>query len=154
MKIIAQNKKARFNYEILECFEAGIVLKGSEVKSLREGHANINDAFARFIKGELYLVNAHISEYQQGGAPKTLMNHDPRTSRKLLMHKNEMNKLLGKVKEKSLTLVPLKIYFNARNWVKVEVALGKGKKLHDKRETIKKKDTERETAREIKNYRG
>lgn len=152
MKIIARNKKARFNYEILEKYEAGIVLRGSEVKSLRLGNANINDAFARFIKGELYLINAHIAEYQAGGAPKTLLNHDSRASRKLLMHQAELNKLLGKIKEKSLTLIPLKMYFNAKNWVKVEIALGRGKKLHDKRETLKKREADRESAREIKNY--
>lgn len=149
MKIIAQNKKARFNYEILEKKEAGIVLKGSEVKSLREGNANLNDAFARFLgKGELYLVNAHIPEYKMSN----ILNHEPTASRKLLMHKSELNKLKGKIQEKSLTLVPLKIYFNNKNRVKVELALGRGKKLHDKRETLKKKDMNRQAERDLKNY--
>jgi len=144
-----QNKKARFNYEILDKFEAGIVLTGCEVKSVRKGNANINDSFARFIKGELYLINSHISEYEQGN----IFNHNPTQPRKLLLHKDELKKLLGKVMEKSLTLVPLQLYFNSRNRAKVELALGRGKKLFDKRETIKKRDTDRETQREMKSGR-
>lgn len=149
MKIISQNKKARFNYEILETYEAGVVLSGSEVKSIRNGHVNINDAFARFIKGELYLVNANISEYRFSN----LQNHEPTASRKLLLHKAEIKKLLGKVQEKSYTLVPLKLYFNARNRVKMEIALGRGKKLHDKRDSIKERDLNRDSQRELKNLK-
>jgi SsrA-binding protein len=147
MKLIAKNKKARFNYEILETAEAGIVLTGSEVKSLREGKANIGDAFARFIQGELYLINAHISEYRMSN----LLNHDPTRPRKLLLHKKELSRFKGKIQEKSLTLVPLKIYFNNRNRVKVELGLGRGKKLHDKRDTLKKKDLDRQAQRDLKN---
>ncbi|PKL11074.1 MAG: SsrA-binding protein [Spirochaetae bacterium HGW-Spirochaetae-6] len=149
MKIISQNKKARFNYEILETYEAGVVLTGSEVKSIRNGHVNINDAFARFIRGELYLVNANISEYRFSN----LLNHEPTASRKLLLHKVEIKKLLGKVQEKSYTLVPLKMYFNARNRIKLEIALGRGKKLHDKRDSIKEKDLNRDSQRELKNLK-
>lgn len=148
MKIISQNKKARHNYEILDKFEAGIVLKGSEVKSLREGKVNLNDAHARFIKGELYLINAHISEYKMSN----LLNHEPRASRKLLMHKQELNKLIGKVQEKSLTVVPLKIYFNNKNRVKVEVALGKGKKAYDKRDTLKQRDLSMQAKRDMRHF--
>ncbi|HCL56230.1 MAG TPA: SsrA-binding protein [Spirochaetia bacterium] len=149
MKIIAQNKKARFNYEILDKFEAGIVLKGSEVKSIREGSVNISDSFARFMKnGELFLVNANISEYKMS----SLQNHKPTSSRKLLMHKEELKRLLGKVTTKTLTLVPLKIYFNEKNRVKVEIALAKGKKLYDKRDDMKERDTQREVERQFKKH--
>ncbi len=150
MKIISQNKKARFNYEILEKFEAGIVLKGSEIKSIRNGHVNISDSYARFRNnGELYLINAHISEYKMS----SIHNHEPTASRKLLMHKKELKRLIGKTQEKPLTLVPLKLYYNKKNLVKIEIALGKGKKVHDKRETLKKKTQEREAEKAMKNYK-
>jgi len=149
MKIITKNKKAYFNYEILEKFEAGIVLKGSEVKSIRENKANIDDAYARFIRGELYLINANIPEYSK----TCLYSHDPRASRKLLLKKNEIRRLIGKTKEKGLTLIPLSLYFNDKNRVKVELGLGKGKKVYDKKEDIKRRDLEREYKREFKNLR-
>ncbi|HOJ50808.1 MAG TPA: SsrA-binding protein SmpB [Spirochaetota bacterium] len=147
MKIITKNKKASFNYEVLEKIEAGIVLKGSEVKSIRENKINIDDAYARFIKGELYLINANIPEYSK----KSVFSHDPKASRKLLLHKNEIKRLIGKTKEKGLTLIPLNVYFNNKNRVKIEIGLAKGKKVHDKREDIKRKDLEREFKREFKN---
>ncbi|MET0155636.1 MAG: SsrA-binding protein SmpB [Rickettsiales bacterium] len=146
-KIIADNRRARFEYEILDVFECGIVLQGSEVKSMRLGKANVGDAFAdvdRF--GAVMLYQMHVSEYK--GA--TRWNHDPRRPRKLLMHKSEIRKLTGKVKEKGLTLVPLSVYFNHKNMVKIEIALAKGKKTHDKRETIKQREWERQKHRTLK----
>jgi len=148
INIIAQNKKAKFEYEILETFEAGIVLQGSEVKALRAKRANLNDAFCRFIKGELYLMNAHISHLE------TANRHfakDERAPRKLLLHKKQLDKLFGKVNKEGLTIVPLKLYFNERNLAKVQIALAKGKKLHDKRETLKRRTLDREAASAIKN---
>ncbi len=143
MKIIAQNRKAYFNYEIEEEIEAGIVLLGSEVKSLREGRVNFNDAYAAEIKGELILMNSSISEYK--GANR--FNHEVLRQRKLLLHSREMAKILGKMAQKGYSLVPLKVYFNKRNIVKVLLGLAKGKKLHDKRESIKKRDEKRREAR-------
>lgn len=146
-KIIADNRRARFEYEIMDVFECGIVLKGSEVKSLRAGKANLGDAFADINKsGEVVLHQLHISEYK--GA--TRWNHDPRRPRKLLLHKYEIRKLTGKVKERGLTLAPLKLYFNKKNMVKLEIALAKGKKTHDKRETIKQRDWDRQKHRVLK----
>jgi len=141
-KIIAKNRKAYHDFEILEKFEAGIELKGTEVKSIRAGKVNLKDGFARVMKGELFLMNMHISPYDHGN----IHNHDPLRTRKLLMHKKEINKLIGKLSQQSLTLVALSLYFK-RNKAKVELGLGKGKKLHDKRETIKKRDIEREERR-------
>jgi len=146
--IIAQNKKARHEYEILEKYEAGIVLTGSEVKALRQRRANLNDAYCRFIKGELYLLNAHIGQLD------TTNRHfarDDRAPRKLLLHRRELDKLYGKVSKEGLTIVPLMIYFNERNIAKVSIALARGKKLHDKRETLKRRTMEREAAKAIKN---
>jgi SsrA-binding protein len=141
-KTICQNRKARHNYHILETYEAGMVLKGTEVKSLRAGRANLKDSYARVQDGELWLENMHISPYEQGNR----FNHDPTRARKLLMHKGEIMRLWGKTREKGLALVPLRVYFkNGR--AKVELALAKGKKLHDKREEIAKRDAEREIAR-------
>ena len=148
IKIITQNKKARHEYEILEKYEAGIVLQGSEVKALRAGRANLNDAYCRFIKGELYLLNAHI------GHLDTTNKHfakDDRAPRKLLMHKKELDKLYGKVSKDGLTIVPLMIYFNERNLAKVSIALARGKKLHDKRETLKRRTLEKEAKIAMKN---
>jgi SsrA-binding protein len=145
IKLIAQNKKARFEYFILETFEAGIVLTGTEVKSLRLGKANLKESFGRIENGELFLFNMHISPYSHGNR----LNHEPRRTRKLLLHKKEIKKLIGKTKEKGLTLVPTKIYFKDGK-CKVELALGKGKKLFDKREEIKRKDAEREAQRSFK----
>lgn len=145
IKEIAKNKKARFEYEILETYEAGIVLKGTEVKSLRLGKANINDAFAKIQNGEMFLLQMNISPYEKGN----IFNHVPDKPRKLLLHKKEIKYLLGKIREKGLTLVPLQLYFkNGR--AKVLLGLGKGKTLYDKRETIQKKENQREIQRMLK----
>ncbi|MFC1659724.1 SsrA-binding protein SmpB [Pseudomonadota bacterium] len=138
-----QNRKARHEYFILEEIEAGIVLTGSEIKSLREGKANIQPAFAEERGGEIWLLNSHISEYK--GANK--FNHKPLRPRKLLLHKKEIKKLIGKVKEKGVTLIPLSLYINQRNIAKVKLALGKGKKLHDKRADIKEREWKRDKER-------
>jgi SsrA-binding protein len=148
INIIAQNKKARHEFEILEKFEAGIVLQGSEVKALRAKRANLNDAFCRFIKGELYLMNAHISHLN---TTNRHFSKDERAPRKLLLHKKQLDKLFGKVSKDGLTIVPLMLYFNERNLAKVSIALAKGKKLHDKRETLKRRTLDREAAHAIKN---
>jgi SsrA-binding protein len=142
-KLVAENRKARFNYDIEEKLEAGIALLGSEVKSLRTGKANIAESYAASEGGELYLINAHIAEYTQAGRA----NHEPTRRRKLLVHRREMGRLAGAIKKEGMTLVPLKLYFNARGIAKVELGLGKGKKLHDKRETEKKRDWNRQKGR-------
>lgn len=144
-KLICKNRKARFNFEIDETLEAGISLLGSEVKSLRNGRANLSDSYGKFKDGELYLVDAHISPYEQSNRE----NHDPLRARKLLLHKREIRKLHGKVAERGFSLIPLKLYFK-RGRVKVELALARGKKMYDKRETIKKKDQRRELERMVK----
>ena len=146
-KIIVSNRKARHEYHILEAMEAGIVLQGTEVKSLREGKANLHDAFARFDGSELWLHNLHISPYDAGNR----YNHDPLRPRKLLLHRNELRKLIGKVEQKGLTLVPLDLHFRRGN-AKVDLALVKGKKLHDKRETMKERVATREAERALKDY--
>ena len=139
---IARNKRARFDYHILDTFEAGLVLKGTEVKSLREGKANISDAYGIIKDGEAFLLNLHISPYESRG----YANHEPDRTRKLLLHRKEIRRLIGAVERQGLTLVPLELYF--KNGVaKVALALGKGKKLHDKRETERNRDAEREMAR-------
>lgn len=144
-KNITVNRKARHEYHILQTFEAGIVLVGTEVKALREGKVNLVDSYATIKNGEVWLVSAHISEYKQGN----INNHNPTRDRKLLLNRSEIRKLIGKTKEKGLTLIPLRIYFkNGR--VKVELALAKGKKSYDKRETIAKRDFQREQERRIK----
>jgi len=148
INLIAQNKKARHDYEILEKFEAGIVLQGSEVKALRAKRANLNDAFCRFIKGELYLMNAHIAHLE---TTNRHYSKDERAPRKLLLHKKQLDKLFGKISKDGLTIVPLMLYFNEKNLAKVSIALAKGKKLHDKRETLKKRTLDREAASAIKN---
>jgi SsrA-binding protein len=142
-RLAAQNRKARRDYEISETFEAGIMLKGTEVKSLRQGRASIGEAYAADRGGELYLNNAYIPEYTAAGATA----HEPRGARKLLMHKREVNRLLGEVHRKGMTLVPLSIYFNNRGIAKVELALAEGRKHHDKRAAIKKRDWQRQKAR-------
>lgn len=139
MKVVATNKKAYTDYEILETYEAGIVLKGTEVKSLREGNVHFKDSFCRFKDGELYLLNLHISPYRHG----SIHNHDPERPRKLLLHKKELKRLIGKVQEERVTIVPLKIYFNDRGFAKVEIAVARGKKKYDKREAIKKREMEK-----------
>ena len=147
-KIIADNRKARYLYEILETYEAGLELQGSEVKSIRQGKANLQDGYALIRNGEAMLLNVHISPYEKTAA---YFNHDPRRSRKLLLHKQEIRKLIGKVEQQGLTLIPLKMYMK-RGLVKITIALAKGKKVHDKRESIKKRDDQREMARAIKRY--
>ncbi|TVQ64645.1 MAG: SsrA-binding protein SmpB [Spirulina sp. DLM2.Bin59] len=148
IKIISDNRKARFLYEILDTYEAGIELVGTEVKSIRAGRVNLRDGYGLMRNGEAWLLNVHISPYEASG---DYFNHDPRRTRKLLLKKQEINKLIGKLEQEGLTLVPLKLYFK-RGWVKVALGLGKGKKLHDKRETIKKRQDEREIRRTMKQF--
>jgi SsrA-binding protein len=148
IKIVCQNKKARHDYHIIEVIEAGMVLLGTEVKSLREGRANLKDSYARIRDGELYLVQAHISPYSHASYD----NHDPERVRKLLVHKQELKRLTGKTQEKGLTLVPLKIYFKDGK-AKIELALASGKKSYDKRETLRRQTQKREMERAIKERR-
>ncbi len=140
-----RNKRAFFEYHILEKHEAGIALRGTEVKSIREGNVNLAESFARVMEGELFLVNCHIPEYRAGG----WTNHDPRRPRKLLLHRRELDRLVGKIELKGLTLVPLRLYFNARGYAKVEIGVAKGKKLHDKRSAVKERESEREIRRQM-----
>lgn len=144
--MVATNRKAHHDYFILERFEAGIVLKGTEVKSLRAGRANLREAFARVENGEVFLYNLHISPWDYGNR----WNHDPTRTRKLLLHKAEIRRLVGKTREKGKTLIPLRIYFNNRGRAKVELALAQGKKLWDKRESIARRDEAREIERRLK----
>jgi SsrA-binding protein len=142
-KIAAENRKARFNYEIGEVFEAGIALTGTEVKSLRGGKATIAESYADARGGEIWLINSNIPEYSQASR----FNHLPKRPRKLLLHKNQINKLAGAVERDGMTIVPLKVYFNDKGRAKIEIALARGKKLHDKRETDRKRSWERERGR-------
>jgi len=146
-KLIADNRKARFNYEIEDTLEAGIELKGTEVKALREGKSMIAESYASFEGGEFWLINSYIPEYLQANR----FNHEPRRKRKLLLHKREMAKLALAVDKDGKTIVPLKLYFNEKGRAKVELALARGKKLHDKRETERQRDWNREKARLLKN---
>ena len=148
INLIAQNKKARYDYEILEKFEAGVVLQGSEVKALRAKRANLNDAFCRFIKGELYLMNSHIAELE---TTNRHYSRDTRAPRKLLLHKKQLEKIHMKMHKEGLTVIPLMLYFNERNLVKVSIAIAKGKKLHDKRADLKAKTLDREARQAMKN---
>jgi SsrA-binding protein len=148
-KTIAVNRKARHDYFIDETFEAGLVLTGSEVKSLRDGRANLRDSFARFHGADLVLMNVHISPYD----PASRANHDPTRSRRLLMHRRELDRLMGKLREKGLTVVPLRLYFNERGRAKVELGLAHGKRQYDKRQTIKEREARRETARALRSGR-
>ncbi len=145
IKIIADNRKAHFNYEILERWEAGLVLKGTEVKSLRNGRANLKDAYARIHNGEVFIYQLHISPYNFAYYD----NHDPLRPRKLLLHKREIKKLYGKMNEKGFSVVPLKLYF-VNGKAKLTIALARGKRKYDKRESIKRRDTERDLARSYK----
>ena len=146
---IALNRKARYNYFIEEDFEAGIVLTGTEVKSLRAGEANITDSYAEAKMGEIFLINAYIKEYEMGNRH----NHDARRPRKLLLHRREVNKIAAAIQRKGKTLVPLSLYFNAKNKIKVKIGLASGKKAHDKRATEKERDWNREKGRLMKeNY--
>ena len=142
---IARNKRARHDYHILETWEAGVVLSGTEVKSLRDGKANIGDAYAIVKDGEVFLLNLHIAPYEQGNQ----FNHEPTRTRKLLLHRKEIRRMIGAVERQGLTLIPLELYFK-RGIAKVALALGKGKKLHDKRDTARERDAEREMARAVR----
>lgn len=146
IKILVVNRKAYHNYEILEKYEAGIVLTGTEIKSIKQGKVSLKEAFAYTKNGEIFVFDMNISPYKEGNR----YNHDPKRTRKLLLHKREIKRLIGKVKEKGLTLVPLKIYLK-NSWAKLELGLAKGKKLYDKREELKRKAIERETKRILKN---
>lgn len=145
VKVICKNRKARFNFTIDDTIEAGIALLGSEVKSLRNGKANLSDSYAKFKQGEVYLVEAHIAPYDHANRE----NHDPLRERKLLLHKREIRKLVGKVAERGFSLIPLQLYFKSGK-VKVLLGLGRGKRAFDKREAIKKKDQRRELERLVK----
>ena len=142
-KVVADNRRARFDYEILDVFEAGLVLMGSEVKALRQGRASLLDSYASVNDGELWLVNSHIPEFKQANR----LNHEPRRPRKLLLNKREIQRLSGGIQREGLTIVPLKVYFNDRGRAKVEIALARGKKQHDKRETEKQRSWQREKGR-------
>ncbi|MGI9494940.1 MAG: SsrA-binding protein SmpB [Mariniblastus sp.] len=145
-QVICENRKARHKYEILQQVECGVMLIGSEVKSLREGNISLNEAYVRVENRELWLIGADIAEYRQA----SFWNHKPKRSRKLLVHRRELDKLSTKAFEKGLTLIPLRMYFNARGIVKVMVAVGRGKNLHDKRQTLKDADNKRRLSREIR----
>lgn len=138
MKVIASNKKAQRDYDILQRLEVGIELKGSEVKSIRRANVNLKDSFARIESGEVILYNTHISPYEEA----SYLNVDPLRARKLLLHKSQINKLWQRVAQRGVSLIPLKIYFNEQGWVKIELALCKGRKLYDRREAIKRKEEE------------
>jgi SsrA-binding protein len=142
-KVVADNRKARFNYTIDETLEAGVALTGSEVKSLRSGKASIAEAYAAVRDGELWLVNSNITEYKQAGR----FTHAPKRPRKLLLHRRQINKLMGAIEREGMTVIPLKLYFNEKGRAKIEIALARGKKLHDKRETEKRRSWERERGR-------
>jgi len=144
-KVVATNRKAYHDYQVLETLEAGIALLGTEVKSLREGRANLKDSYAIVKNSEMFLLNCHISPYSHGN----ILNHDPLRTRKLLLHRKEINKLYGHITQKGLTLIPLKIYFK-NGKVKVEIGLAKGKRQYEKREAIKEKESRREIERHLK----
>jgi len=146
LKDVAVNRKAHHDYQILDTYEVGLVLKGTEVKSIREGKVSLRESFAQFEHNELYIMNMHISPYAFGN----IFNVDPKRKRKLLLHQQEIDRLRGQVQEKGLTLVPLRIYFK-RGHAKMELALAKGKKLYDKRRVLVEKDAQREVERELKN---
>ena len=142
-KIVADNRKARYDYEILDTTEAGLVLTGTEVKALRQREANIAESYASYEDDAIWLINAYVPEYEQGNR----MNHEPRRRRKLLLHKREIEKLAQSVAREGMTMIPLRLYFNERGVAKLELALGRGKKTYDKRETEKKRDWQRDKAR-------
>lgn len=146
VKSVAENRRARFDYHIEDTYEAGIALTGTEVKSLRFGEGSIGESYAEVANGEVWLVNANIPEFSHGNR----FNHEPKRPRKLLLHEREIKKLHGAVAREGMTLVPLSVYFNGRGRAKVELALAKGKKAHDKRDTIKERDWKREAARILK----
>lgn len=146
-KIVSDNRQARFQYEILETYEAGIQLFGTEVKSIRAGKVNLKDGFALIRNGEALLLNVHVSPHH---TTSQVFNHDPRRTRKLLLHRDEIRRLTGKIEQQGLTLVPLKMYLK-RGWVKVDIALARGKKLYDKREDVRKRQDQRDMQRALKN---
>ena len=146
VRVAAQNRKARHNYSIEDSLEVGIVLQGSEVKSLREGRATITEAYAAEQGGDLYLINSYIPEYKQAGQ----FNHEARRPRKLLLHKRQIGKMIGSIQREGMTLVPLKLYFNERGRAKLELGVAKGKRNYDKRESEKKKDWDRQKARVLR----
>lgn len=148
IKVVAQNKKVRKLYDLLEFFEAGLVLTGSEVKSVRDGKVSFKDGYVKFFRGEAYLTGIHIAPYENAG----YAGHDPDRERKLLLHKREIDTLTGKVEQKGLTVVPTKMYIK-NSLIKVELALGKGRKVHDQREELKRRAVERDTAREMTRYK-
>ena len=142
---VALNRKARHNYLITDTFEAGIVLTGTEIKSIRAGKANLSDAYARVDRGEAWLIGAHIAPFEQGNR----YNHEPRRDRKLLLHRTEIDQLMGRAKAKGLTVVPLRLYINDRGRAKVELGLGRGKQLHDRRRDIAERQSRRDVEREL-----
>lgn len=144
-KIVTVNRKAKFNYELIDFCEAGLSLTGSEVKSLRDGKANLVDAYISIKNNEAWLINAHINPY----GPSAQFNHLPQRPRKLLLHRREIDKLAGKINEKGLSLIPTKIYFTREGKAKVEIAVGRGKKLHDKRQSMKERDSKRDIERAL-----
>lgn len=146
MKMVAENRKARHDYHIEEVIETGLVLTGTEVKSVRKGSVNLRDSYASVDNGEMFLHHVHIAPYEQGNRA----NHDPYRSRKLLLHRREIDRLMGRVKERGYTLVPLKLYFNARGRAKLELGLCRGKKQYDKRDTLRERDARRDVERAIK----
>ncbi len=148
MKLVAKNKKAFFDYEIIDTLEAGIELRGSEVKSIREGRISLKESYAEIKDNEVFLINCHISPYEAAN----IYNHEPRRERKLLLHRREIKRWTGKIKEKGLTLVPLKVYIDPKGKIKVEIALVRGKRTYQKREVIRERDREREMQRELKNW--
>jgi SsrA-binding protein len=149
LRIIATNKKALFNYERLESFETGISLLGSEVKSIREGKISLKESYAEIKGGEIFLVNCHISPYKAAN----IFNHDPLRDKKLLLHKREIKRLIGKIREKGFTLIPTQVRINDRGKIKVELALAKGKRAYQKREAIREREREREMRSELKRWR-
>jgi SsrA-binding protein len=146
MKIVASNKKAYFNYEIVESLEAGIALLGSEVKSIREGRVSLKDSYAEIKNGEVFLLHMNVSPYEQAN----IFNHEPLRDKKLLLHRQEIKRLIGKIREKGYTLIPTKVIFNEKGRVKVEVSLAKGKRTYEKRRAIKERELEREVRAELK----
>ena len=148
-EINIKNKRATFEFEILDTYVAGVILHGSEIKSIREGRANMSDAYCVFREGELLIKNLNINEYKQA----TMWQHEPLRIRKLLLNKKELEKLLAKVKERGFTIIPLKLFVTDRGFAKIEIALARGKKVHDKRESIKQKDEKRDLERSLRKYK-
>jgi SsrA-binding protein len=148
-KTVATNRKARHDYFIDETYEAGIVLTGTEIKSARAGRVNLRDSYVQVRDGELWLIDTHIAPYEQAGRS----GHEPKRPRKLLMHRREINRLQGKIQEKGYTIVPLRLYLKHKKWAKVEIALARGKKLYDKRQSIRERDAQREMERELADRR-